>query len=188
MNVIEMKVNDIIPYENNPRRNDEAVEYVVNSIKQFGFKNPIIVDTENVIIAGHTRYLAAIELGLETVPVIVAEDLNEDQVKAFRLADNKVAEIAYWNMDSLRMELEDIKNDFDMTDFGFGEFELSIIRESFEPDPFDEGMIAEYAQNEDDYLNRKSVAIRYTDEQEQMVAELLGLPEIEKVVYGIEEL
>lgn len=188
MNVIEMKVNDIIPYENNPRRNDEAVEYVANSIKEFGFKNPIIIDTKNVIIAGHTRYLAAIELGLETVPVIVAEDLNEDQVKAFRLADNKVAEIAYWNMDSLRMELEDIKGDFDMTDFGFGEFELSIIREDFEPEPFDEGMIAEYAQNEDDYLNRKSVAIRYTDEQEQMVAELLGLPEIDKVVYGIEEL
>ena len=117
MNVINMMIEDLIPYENNPRVNDEAVKYVANSIKEFGFKVPIIVDKNNEIVAGHTRYKASLELGLKEVPCIVADDLNEEQIKAFRLADNKVSEKAEWNLELLQEELEDL--DIDMSDFGF---------------------------------------------------------------------
>lgn len=110
-------VSDIKPYENNPRKNDSAVPYVAESIKQFGFKNPVILSKDNVIIAGHTRLKAANELGIEEVPCIYAEDLTDEQIKAFRLADNKVAEIAEWDFGKLEEELADI--DIDMSEFGF---------------------------------------------------------------------
>ena len=118
MNIVELSIHDLVPYENNPRNNIEAVEYVANSIEKFGFKVPIVVDTNNVIVAGHTRYMASKKLGLETVPCIVADDLTEEQVKAFRLADNKVSEIATWDDELLAIELSDIV-DIDMSDFGF---------------------------------------------------------------------
>lgn len=98
MKIIQMKIEQLKPYANNPRKNDGAVDVVANSIKEFGFKSPIIVDKNNVIIAGHTRYKASKKLGLKEVPVIVADDLTEEQVKAFRLADNKVGEIAEWGL------------------------------------------------------------------------------------------
>lgn len=85
--IVMMKVADIIPYENNPRKNDNAVESVANSIREFGFKNPIIVDKENVIVAGHTRLKAAEKLGMEEVPVLVADDLTPEQIKAFRVVN-----------------------------------------------------------------------------------------------------
>ena len=124
MNVVNMMVKDLIPYEKNPRFNDDAVEYVANSIKEFGFKVPIIVDKKNVIVAGHTRYKASLELGLKEVPCIVADDLSEEQIKAFRLADNKVSEKAEWDLDLLGEELEDL--DIDMSEFGFEAIEEQI--------------------------------------------------------------
>ena len=104
-----MNVNDLIPYINNPRKNDDAVGKVASSIKNFGFKVPIIVDKDNEIIAGHTRLKAAKKLGMEEVPVIRAEDLNEEQVKAFRIADNKVTEYSEWDEELLKIELEGIE-------------------------------------------------------------------------------
>ena len=124
MNVVNMMVKDLIPYEKNPRFNDEAVKYVANSIKEFGFKVPIIVDKNNVIVAGHTRYKACKELGIKNVPVIIADDLNEEQIKAFRLADNKVSEKAEWNFNMLDGELADL--DIDMSDFGFEKLDINI--------------------------------------------------------------
>lgn len=115
MEIITKKISEIIPYENNPRKNDEAVEYVANSIKEFGFKVPVIIDKNNVIVAGHTRVKAAERLGIEEIPCIMADDLTDEQIKAFRLADNKVGEIAEWDIEMLDLELLDI----DMTDFGF---------------------------------------------------------------------
>lgn len=97
MNVIEMSVDELIPYENNPRKNDEAVEKVALSISAFGFKVPLVVDANNVIVTGHTRLKAAKKLGITTVPVIKADDLTDEQIKAFRLADNKVAEFSQWD-------------------------------------------------------------------------------------------
>ena len=90
MNIVDIKLDDLKPYDNNPRNNEEAIEPVANSIKTFGFKVPIVVDKNNIIIAGHTRYKAAKKLGLNKVPCVVADDLMDEQVKAFRLADNKV--------------------------------------------------------------------------------------------------
>lgn len=120
MEIITKKINEVIPYENNPRKNEEAVEYVAKSIEEFGFKNPIIIDKNSVIVAGHTRVLAAKKLGLTEVPCIMADDLTEEQIKAFRLADNKVGEIATWDFDLLNLELDNIF-DIDMVDFGFSE-------------------------------------------------------------------
>lgn len=120
LKIIEMKTDELIPYENNPRKNDSAVEKVAESIKEFGFKVPIIVDSENVIVAGHTRLKAAELLGLETVPVIMADDLTEDQARAFRLADNKTAELAEWDFSKLEEELAEL-SDFDMSQFGFSD-------------------------------------------------------------------
>jgi len=108
--IINKKIEDLKPYENNPRFNDDAVEYVAKSIKEFGFKVPMIIDKDNVIVAGHTRYKAAMELGLKEVPCIVADDLTPEQVKAFRLADNKVSDYSIWNNVALLEELDALKD------------------------------------------------------------------------------
>lgn len=127
MQVINKNVDELIPYEKNPRKNDNAVKYVANSIKEFGFKVPIIIDENNVIIAGHTRLKAAKQLGLTEVPVVIANDLTEDQIKAFRIADNKVAEQAEWDDALLDLEMLDI--DLDMSEFGFDINELKEEKE-----------------------------------------------------------
>jgi DNA modification methylase len=131
MKIINFYVNDLVPYEKNPRKNDKAVKAVANSIKEFGFKVPIIVDKNNVIVAGHTRLKAAIKLGLEEVPCIIADDLTEDQIKAFRLADNKVGEIAEWDEAKLLIELQDIQ--MDMSQF---EFDINLGKD-VEDDDFE---------------------------------------------------
>lgn len=120
MNIRDIRTCDLKPYENNPRLNEDAVDLVAASIEEFGFKQPIVVDKDLIIIAGHTRWKAAQKLGLETVPCIQADDLTPAQVKAYRLADNKVAEAAQWDLDALQFELEELDNmDFDMEPFGF---------------------------------------------------------------------
>lgn len=118
MNIVEKKLKDIKPYEKNARKNDDAVRYVVESIRQFGFKVPIVIDKDNVIVAGHTRYKASKVLKLDKVPCIVADDLTDEQIKAYRLADNRVAEFSEWDAGLLVDELADILN-IDMSDFGF---------------------------------------------------------------------
>jgi ParB-like chromosome segregation protein Spo0J len=114
------------PYENNPRFNDNAVESVMNSIKEFGFKVPIVVTKDNVIVAGHTRYKAGLKLGLEKVPCIVADDLTDEQIKAFRLADNKVSELADWDFEKLERELEEINLDMSLFSFEINDLENDI--------------------------------------------------------------
>ncbi|WP_347129434.1 DNA modification methylase [Lactobacillus paragasseri] len=118
MQVKTVSIDQIKPYENNPRNNDDAVDAVANSIKEFGWQQPIVVDNGGVIIAGHTRYKAAKRLKLKEVPIVVADNLTEEQVNAYRLADNKSGELATWNDDELQEELDKIL-DIDMTDFGF---------------------------------------------------------------------
>lgn len=130
MNVVEMNIGDIFPYENNPRKNESAVEPVANSIKEFGWQQPIVVDKDNVIIVGHTRWEAAQRLGLKKVPVLVADNLTEEQAKAYRLADNKTNEISGWDFTALDEEMEELKN-IDMTQFGFDELEDYNIDDLF---------------------------------------------------------
>lgn len=136
MQIYDKRLDEIKPYENNPRNNDGAVEAVSNSIKRFGFKVPIIVDSDGVIVAGHTRYKAAKFLGLQKVPCIVADDLSDEQVKAFRLADNKVSEAAEWDFGKLEEELAGLACfDVDMSEFGF---DLNIGDDEEAPDGFKE--------------------------------------------------
>lgn len=131
MKAVDIAVADLKEYGNNPRLNDGAVSAVAESIKEFGFKVPIVVDNEYVIVAGHTRLRAAKQLGLETVPCIIADDLTAEQVKAFRLADNKTAELASWDVKKLEEEHEKI-GDIDLTLFGFDEQDDVDINEFYE--------------------------------------------------------
>lgn len=124
MNIIDVEIEKLIPYVNNPRINDNAVDFVAASIKEFGFKQPIVIDKDNVIVAGHTRLKAAKKLGLKKVPCLMADDLTDQQIKAFRLADNKVSEFAVWDLEKLDIELEEI-SDLEMIDFGFEDFEAT---------------------------------------------------------------
>ncbi|MGH7143915.1 MAG: DNA modification methylase [Planctomycetota bacterium] len=128
MKIENWKVADVKPYDKNPRNNDQAVEAVAQSIREFGFRQPIVVDADGVIIVGHTRWKAAQKLALETVPVHVAKDLTPAQIKAYRIADNKLAELAEWNMELLPLELKDLQGlDFNIEMLGFGSDELENI-------------------------------------------------------------
>lgn len=124
MQIIEKRLEELRPYEHNPRKNDEAVEKVAASIKQFGFNVPIMVDHENVIIAGHTRLKAAEALGMKKVPVLVVDDLEKPLIDQLRLVDNKVAELSSWDFEKLMIEMSQIQ-EIDLDIFGFGDFESS---------------------------------------------------------------
>lgn len=131
------QIKDVKPYANNPRDNDDAVEATANSIKEFGWQQPIVVDKNGVIIVGHTRLKAAKKLKLKQVPVTVAKNLTDEQVKAYRLADNKTGELADWDVDKLDSELNDILN-IDMEDFGFdivGEDDTEVVDDDFDEEP-----------------------------------------------------
>lgn len=188
MKIEYLKLSDIKPYEKNPRKNEEAIPYVKNSIEQFGFRVPIILDSENTIVSGHTRYAAAKELGIDEVPCVRADELTPEQIKAFRIADNKTAERADWDEDLLGDELSELLGEFDMTDFGFGDFELTMLTEDFEPEPYDPEVTEKYSEHEEEYLLKKRVIITYSDEYADKVREMLGVEAIDKVVYDIAEL
>lgn len=133
-------VADLKEYENNPRNNDTAVDFVAESIENFGFKVPIIIDGNNVIVAGHTRFKAANKLNLKQIPCIVADDLSDEQIKAFRLADNMVAEKAEWDFTLLVDELQGLNCDLELT--GFEEWELDSIL-----NPMDEGSLQDFYED-----------------------------------------
>lgn len=154
LKIVYKKLSDLTPYENNPRLNDGAVDAVAKSIEEFGFKVPIVIDKDGVIVAGHTRLKAAKQLAIDEVPCIIADDLSDEELKAFRLADNKVSELAEWDFEKLEAELTDI--DFDMSDFGF---DFNTIDE--ENDKFDD------ADTEYHDINDKTIiAIEFDTEQE----------------------
>lgn len=140
--VIDVPIREIVPYENNPRLNQNAVPALVQSIRMFGFNVPVILDRNNVVIAGHTRLKAAEQLGMESVPCVRADDLTEDQVRAFRLADNKTAELSRWDFEKLYGELESLKlaaPELDLGVFGFDEIRFEQKQEIPEEAP--EGMV-----------------------------------------------
>ena len=129
--IVSKDINELIPYEKNPRKiSDEAVNSVAESIQEFGFKNPILIDKNNVIVAGHTRRLASLKLGLERVPCVVVDDLTPQQIKALRLADNKTNELAGWDFRELDEELGDLL-DMDMGRFGFSVNDIDISDDMF---------------------------------------------------------
>ena len=118
MKIVEKNIEELQEYENNPRRNDGAVKAVAESLRRFRWKQPIVIDKNGVIVAGHTRYKAAQQLGMTTIPCVIADDLTDEEIKAYRLTDNRTAELAEWDFDALNAELSGIF-DIDMTAFGF---------------------------------------------------------------------
>jgi len=128
MKIETRDIGSIRPYENNPRHNADAVDAVAKSIEQFGWRQPIVIDANGVIVIGHTRLLAAKQLGLTTVPVHVAEGLSEAQIKALRIADNATGDIATWNYELLPLELKDLQDaNFDLSMLGFDKDELAKL-------------------------------------------------------------
>lgn len=124
--IVYIEIDRLKEYENNPRKNEAAVSAVAESIKNFNFQIPIVVDANNVIVAGHTRLKAARLLKIDKVPCIIADDLTPEQIKAFRLADNKTAEFAGWDFNKLEKELAELQRfEFDMSMFGFDECEIN---------------------------------------------------------------
>lgn len=162
MKIIEKPLGELHPYENNPRNNTEAIDKVANSIREFGFLNPIVIDRNGVIAAGHTRYEAAKKLGLEKVPCVEAEKLSEKQIRAFRLVDNKVAEIATWDFGKLNSELAELSDQFDFSDFGFNAFAADFSTEQDSEDGEGEGGLLV----EDEHYNI-TYEIAFNDEDEQ---------------------
>lgn len=150
MQIYDKPLGWLTPYENNPRNNDEAVDPVANSIKEFGFKVPIVATSDGEIINGHTRWKAAKKLKLKTVPVIIADDLTEEQVRAFRLADNKVAEIAQWDIELLLSEIESVDN-LDMTLFGFTDSDYTL--DDFEDEETDTDISEDKIESEGDSVS-----------------------------------
>ena len=150
MNIVEKNIEEIIPYVNNPRKNDAAVDKVAASIKEFGFKVPVVISSDNVIVTGHTRIKAAKKLGLESVPCIIADDLTDAQIKAFRLADNKVAEFSEWDLKKLDIEFEGL-GEFDLEEFGF----------DFDIDKIGQGGSAESNDEEDPFEDIKKLEKHY---------------------------
>jgi len=152
MNIVMKKVSELKEYENNPRNNEAAIDAVAKSIEEFGFKVPIVITKDDVIIAGHTRLKASLKLGLATVPCIVADDLTEGQIKAFRLADNKTAELASWDFSKLESELASIE--IDMSVFGFEDLESKVPDNATDDDfdPSNELTETPYTQKDDIYL------------------------------------
>lgn len=173
MNIQNMKTDEVKPYPNNPRQNGDAVEKVANSLKEFGWQQPIVVDKNNVVIVGHTRLRAAKRLGYEEVPVIVADNLSDEQVKAYRLADNKVAEFSIWEDDLLAAELSGI-DQLDMGNFGFDlSFEIDeLIDDDVEEEP--EVKFTEELLEENNYI-----VLKFDNEVDWLQAQTLF--ELEKV-------
>lgn len=166
MQIIDIEIGRVKPYENNPRDNKQAVDKVAESIKAFGWEQPIVVDKNYVIIAGHTRYEAAKKLGLDSVPVFVASHLSDAQVKAYRLADNKVAEFSYWDYDKLEQEFKDLNvPDIDFSALGF-DYDFSLELEDNDNDDVTtdvDGNSGDYG-NDDYYDNGNEDSNGDTDE------------------------
>lgn len=150
LNIVMKKISELKDYENNPRKNDKAVDAVANSINSFGFKVPVIIEPDGTIIAGHTRVKASKKLGLEEVPCVIADDLSEDQIKAFRIADNKTAELADWDTDKLIEELKNIE--MDMEQFGFDDLEKLLDRDVLEDDFVEELPEVAYSKKGDIFV------------------------------------
>ena len=129
MKIVERKTADLRQYENNPRKNDAAVDKVAASIEKFGFIVPALITEEGEIVAGHTRVEAAIKLGIKKIPCIVIDDLDEDLIRQLRIVDNKAAELSSWDFEKLMIEMAEIK-EIDMDVFGFGDFSENIKDES----------------------------------------------------------
>ena len=167
-------IDEIRPYDKNPRKNNDAVDKVAASINEFGFRQPIVVDKDGFIIVGHTRYKAAQQLGLEEVPVVEALDLSEAQVKAYRLADNKTAEYSEWDIDLLGDELRDLEiADFDMRPYGFEDMSPEVEEDDFDVDQALEDIETPVTQSGDIWLLGRHRLLCGDSTDETMIQKLM---------------
>lgn len=192
MQINEIEIEKIKGYAKNVKKHDEEqIKQIANSIKQFGFRQPVVIDKNNEIVIGHGRVEAAKTLEMKTVPCIMADDLTDEQIKALRIADNKLSEKAVWDNDALSEELKAIGESIDMTDFGFGDFELSILLEDFTPADVDDiEMLEEYDEVAKKDLKNKRVIIIFDNDEEDAMKEYLGVASEEElsVTYKLKDL
>lgn len=200
MNIILVPIEEIIPYKNNPRKNESAVPAVVESIREYGFRVPLLVDSEMVVIAGHTRLKAAKQIGLTELPCIVADDLTPAQVKAYRLMDNKAAEKSRWNEELLAQEFQSLMDEgFDLKKTAFEPFEIeSITNGLFDDEEGEEGPEGEDpgepqppeanapATNAEDHFS--VIFCCRTDEEQAKVREMLGITGDARKVFTLAEI
>lgn len=178
MKIVYKNTADLIPYENNPRDNAGSIAVVKKSIADFGFKVPIIVDADNVIIAGHTRLMAAQQLNITEVPCIVADDLTPEQVRAFRLADNKSAEMSEWLPSELAKELEELMSSgIDMSAFGFDTDEFDIDYD---------GLTDSFSLPDGDKANVEQMTFTFSSEQAELVRRALSMIDETPETFGNE--
>lgn len=177
-------------YANNAKvHTAEQVESIKKSIEQFGFNDPIAIWKNDEIVEGHGRLLAAMEMDdIKEVPVIRLDHLTDKERKAYIIAHNKLTLNTNFNNDLLGEELKDILGDFDMTDFGFGEFELAVLTEDFEPEAYDDVDFENYEEASEGSLKVKRVIITYDPEEEEELKAILGIEGDMKVVYKFEEI
>lgn len=177
-------------YANNAKvHTPEQIEGIKKSIERFGFNDPVAVWKDNEIIEGHGRLLAAMEMDeVKEIPVIRLDNLTDKERKAYIIAHNKLTLSTNFDNNILGEELKNLIGDFDMTDFGFGDFELNILTGDFEPEPFDTALIDQYDADEDSKLKKSRVIISFEKNQEKEVAAMLGLTEVKKVLYSMDEL
>ena len=176
MQIKFLSIEEVIPYESNPRNNDKAVEYVKNSISEFGFKVPIVIDKNNVIVCGHTRYKAAKQLNLESIPCIMADDLTDEQIRAYRIADNKVTEFSVWDYDLLNAELENLDELFNMSQFGFYEADNDYLDNLFDE-------LEEDSQKENDEEETEEFFAVVRFDTEEQLDDFIGYCEQEGIDY-----
>ena len=182
-----MNTDELKPYANNAKiHTAEQIEQIKASIKEFGMNDPIAIWKNNEIIEGHGRLIACSELGIEQVPVIRLDELTDTKRKAYAIVHNKLTMNTDFDNDVLGIELKDVMGELDMTDLGFGGFELEMLTSDFEPEPFDDDEISEYSSETG--LAKKRIIITYKEEEEETVKELLNLQEIKKIIYDISEL
>ena len=199
MDIIMRKVSELIPYEKNTKKHDQKqIDNVANSIKRFGWQQPIVINEHGVVVIGHCRLLAAKQLGMEEVPVTIASGLTEDEIRELRIVDNKTNESA-WDFENLVAELSDLN--FDGFDLDFGDMQPDeegdleedepneYDNEYFEPDAYDDELLKEYKDHETEFLAKKRVIITYAPERELQLCELLNIdPDKLKIVYDLSEL
>jgi hypothetical protein len=164
MNIIYKPISELIPYVNNPRKNDNAVDAVASSIKNYGFRQPIVIDGKNEIIIGHTRLLAAKKLKMESVPCAIVDDLTPQEIKGLRIADNKVAEYSEWDMDLLKIELDGLD---EFTGFEIDGLDINNFNEDFtlpdgEKEPFQQ-MTFVLADKQIEFIKEKLSLIKKTE-------------------------
>lgn len=154
-------LDEITPYDRNPRQNEDAVQSVANSIRQFGFVVPIVVNADGVIAAGHTRYEAAKMMGLEEVPVVVASHLTPEQLNAFRLIDNKVSELAKWDLDMLSAEITALQNSgIEFTNYGWSQEEIDCLTEIVADDCLSAGVASQLDQRRNEDIDNRRAPSR----------------------------